>query len=43
VTALVLIGTAALIFSYTNGFHDAANAVAAAVSTRPLPLRALLG
>ncbi|MFI9387716.1 anion permease [Kutzneria sp. NPDC052558] len=29
----------ALVFNYTNGFHDAANAIATAVSTRALPLR----
>ncbi|MFC0548606.1 inorganic phosphate transporter [Kutzneria chonburiensis] len=29
----------ALVFNYTNGFHDAANAVATAVSTRAMPLR----
>ena len=29
----------ALVFDFTNGFHDAANAVATSVSTRALPPR----
>ncbi|MGH3647665.1 MAG: inorganic phosphate transporter [Micromonosporaceae bacterium] len=33
---------AALIFDYTNGFHDAANAIATSVSTRALTPRAAL-
>jgi PiT family inorganic phosphate transporter len=32
----------ALAFDFTNGFHDAANAIATAVSTRALPPRAAL-
>ena len=32
----------ALVFDYTNGFHDAANAIASAVSTRALTPRAAL-
>jgi len=41
--AVVLIIVIALAFDYTNGFHDAANAIATAVSTRALSLhRALL-
>jgi inorganic phosphate transporter, PiT family len=36
-----VIGTA-LIFTYTNGFHDAANAIATSVSTRALSPRAAL-
>jgi PiT family inorganic phosphate transporter len=36
-----VIGTA-LIFAYTNGFHDAANAIATSVSTRALSPRAAL-
>ncbi len=32
----------ALVFAYTNGFHDAANAIASAVSTRALTPRAAL-
>ncbi len=32
----------ALIFDYTNGFHDAANAIATSVSTRALTPRVAL-
>ncbi|MGH3438771.1 MAG: inorganic phosphate transporter [Sciscionella sp.] len=39
---LVLVIAVALFFNYTNGFHDAANAVASAVSTRALTLRSAL-
>ncbi|MGH9852878.1 MAG: inorganic phosphate transporter, partial [Blastocatellia bacterium] len=40
VTVIVAI---ALIFDYTNGFHDAANSIATVVSTRVLsPGRAVL-
>jgi PiT family inorganic phosphate transporter len=35
-TALVVVIALGLLFSYTNGFHDAANAIASAVSTRAL-------
>ena len=31
-----------MVFAYTNGFHDAANAIATSVSTRALPPRAAL-
>jgi PiT family inorganic phosphate transporter len=41
--ALVLIVVLAVVFDYTNGFHDAANAVASAVSTGALSLRGALG
>jgi PiT family inorganic phosphate transporter len=34
---------AAMIFDYTNGFHDAANAIATSVSTRALTPRVALG
>jgi PiT family inorganic phosphate transporter len=34
---------AALVFDYTNGFHDAANAIATSVSTRALTPRIALG
>lgn len=34
---LVAVVGVALIFDYTNGFHDAANAVATSISTRALP------
>ena len=40
---LVLTITLALIFSYTNGFHDAANAVATSISTRALTPRIAVG
>ncbi|MEU5876540.1 inorganic phosphate transporter [Spirillospora sp. NPDC047279] len=39
---LVLVVVIALIFDYTNGFHDAANAIATSVSTRALTPRAAL-
>ncbi len=41
--ALVVVIVLALGFDFTNGFHDAANAVASAVSTRALSLRGALG
>jgi PiT family inorganic phosphate transporter len=41
--ALVVVIILALGFDFTNGFHDAANAVASAVSTRALSLRSALG
>jgi PiT family inorganic phosphate transporter len=34
---LVAVVAVALIFDYTNGFHDAANAVATSISTRAVP------
>jgi phosphate/sulfate permease len=40
--ALVAIIVVALAFDYTNGFHDAANAIAVAVSTKALTPRAAL-
>ncbi|HET9142488.1 MAG TPA: inorganic phosphate transporter [Actinophytocola sp.] len=40
--ALVLLVALALGFDFTNGFHDAANAIASAVSTRALSLRGAL-
>jgi phosphate/sulfate permease len=39
---LILIIVVALAFDYTNGFHDAANAIATSVSTRALTPRAAL-
>jgi PiT family inorganic phosphate transporter len=39
---LIAIVAIALVFDYTNGFHDAANAIATAVSTRALTPRAAL-
>jgi PiT family inorganic phosphate transporter len=41
-TALIVVVGIALIFNYTNGFHDAANAIATSVSTRALTPRAAL-
>jgi phosphate/sulfate permease len=34
---LIAVVVTALFFDYTNGFHDAANAVATSISTRALP------
>jgi PiT family inorganic phosphate transporter len=42
VAAIVLVIVVALGFDYTNGFHDAANAIATSVSTRALSPRAAL-
>lgn len=42
VLVIVVIGIA-LLFDYTNGFHDAANAIATSVSTRALTPRIALG
>jgi phosphate/sulfate permease len=41
--ALVAIVIVALAFDYTNGFHDAANSIAVAVSTKALTPRVALG
>jgi inorganic phosphate transporter, PiT family len=41
--ALIAIIVVALAFDYTNGFHDAANAIAVAVSTKALTPRVALG
>src|SRR5437879_12718636 len=35
----IIVVLAAIIFEYTNGFHDAANAIATVVSTKVLPPR----
>jgi PiT family inorganic phosphate transporter len=40
---VVVVVVVALAFDYTNGFHDAANAIATAVSTRALTPRVALG
>ena len=40
--AIVVVIVVALGFDYTNGFHDAANAIATSVSTRALTPRAAL-
>ncbi|SDD83700.1 inorganic phosphate transporter [Glycomyces harbinensis] len=42
VAVVVCIG-AALLFGYTNGFHDSANAIATSISTRALRPRVALG
>lgn len=41
--ALVIVVVLVTAFDFTNGFHDAANAVASAVSTKALSLRSALG
>ena len=38
VTVIALVALA-LVFDFTNGFHDAANSVATVVATRALPAR----
>src|SRR6476619_7478056 len=40
--SVIAIVALALFFDYTNGFHDAANAIATSVSTRALTPRAAL-
>ena len=42
-TALVITVVLGLIFTFTNGFHDAANAIAVSVATRALRLGVALG
>jgi PiT family inorganic phosphate transporter len=39
---VIVVVTLALVFDYTNGFHDAANAIATSVSTRALTPRVAL-
>jgi phosphate/sulfate permease len=39
---LIAVIAVALVFDYTNGFHDAANAVATSISTRAVPPNAAL-
>ncbi|MER5637377.1 inorganic phosphate transporter [Kitasatospora sp. NPDC002227] len=41
--ALIAVVGVAFFFTYTNGFHDSANAIATSVSTRALTPRAALG
>ena len=42
-SSLVIVVCLALIFDYTNGFHDAANSIATIVSTKVLtPFQAVL-
>src|SRR5215467_15115515 len=38
-TATIVVIAVAMVFNYTNGFHDAANAIATSVSTRALTPR----
>ncbi|GAB2878621.1 inorganic phosphate transporter [Streptomyces mayteni] len=40
---LIVVVCTALLFTYTNGFHDSANAVATSISTRALTPRVALG
>ncbi|MFW0783347.1 inorganic phosphate transporter [Gordonia sp. CPCC 206044] len=40
--ALIVVITLAMVFTFTNGFHDSANAIATSVSTRALTMRAAL-
>ncbi|MBC9735376.1 inorganic phosphate transporter [Nocardioides marmotae] len=40
---IISVVVVALVFDYTNGFHDAANAIATSVSTRALTPRVALG
>src|SRR5262249_11772505 len=42
-TLLLAVEVIALVFDYTNGFHDAANAVATSISTRAVPPNIALG
>nr|P41132.1 RecName: Full=Probable low-affinity inorganic phosphate transporter [Streptomyces halstedii] len=42
-TLVVLIIVVGLVFDFTNGFHDAANAIATSISTRALTPRIALG
>ncbi|HST82740.1 MAG TPA: inorganic phosphate transporter [Kineosporiaceae bacterium] len=41
-TLIIIVVAVALIFDYTNGFHDAANAIATSVATRALTPRVAL-
>ena len=42
IAIIVAVVVVALVFDYTNGFHDAANAIATSVSTRALTPRVAL-
>src|SRR4051812_8416915 len=42
-TILVIVVATALVFDYTNGFHDTANAIATMVSTRAMAPRVAVG
>lgn len=39
---VILIVTCALVFDYTNGFHDAANSIATSIATKALKARTAL-
>lgn len=39
VIAVIAVVALALVFDFTNGFHDAANSVATVVATRALPAK----
>ena len=39
---VIVIIVIALVFDYTNGFHDAANAIATTVATKAVKVRLLL-
>ncbi|GGO79230.1 inorganic phosphate transporter [Nocardioides deserti] len=43
IAIIIAVVVVALVFDYTNGFHDAANAIATSVSTRALTPRVALG
>src|SRR3954469_2142521 len=40
---LVIVVATALVFDFTNGFHDTANVVATSISTRAMPPRLAVG
>src|SRR4051812_27135151 len=42
IVLIIVIGTA-LVFDFTNGFHDTANVVATSISTRAMPPRIAVG
>src|SRR5947207_16013900 len=42
IVLVIVVGTA-LVFDFTNGFHDTANVVATSISTRAMPPRLAIG
>jgi inorganic phosphate transporter, PiT family len=42
-TLLIIVIATAVVFDYTNGFHDTANAMATTIATRALPPRTAVG
>jgi PiT family inorganic phosphate transporter len=42
-TLLIVVVSTAVVFDYTNGFHDTANAMATTIATRALPPRIAVG